>query len=186
MSDVLEASPAVVLDGHDAGPAAALVPAARHPGSSAPELSEALLEQYKLYVQMMDATSARRQEVNKFFLSVLTLLAVVYPAVVGLPEVGVFWRYMVPVVAVFMCGVWGTLLCSYRTLNWAKFEVIGEFEKRLPAQPYASEWSHLRAGREWRHYVPLGAAELMVPVLFAALYVAMAVAAFYTTAPVGG
>jgi hypothetical protein len=145
--------------------------------------SPALMEQYKLYVQMMDATSARRQETNKFFLSVLTLLAVVYPAVVAIHEVGMFWRYVVPVIGLFMCAVWWVLLRSYRTLNWAKFEVIGEFENALPMQPYASEWKHLQGGGSWQHYLPLGMAESFVPGLFAVLYVVLAVAAFFTMTP---
>jgi len=141
---------------------------------------EATLELYKLYVEMMDRTSIRRQEANKFFLTALSLLAVLYPILdqVGGAGLSAFWRYTVPVIATAMCGSWLLLLRSYRQFNAGKFAVIHEIEARLPVQPYSSEWSFLGEGRTWRTYLPLGSVESTIPWLFLIVHAILALLAF--------
>jgi hypothetical protein len=138
------------------------------------ELPAAYLDQYKLAVEMADRVSARRGAANTFFLTVNTALA----AVLGGKEL----RWYVAVAGVAFAISWWALLRSYRALNTAKWTVIVELERRLPAHPFAQEWTMLRSApaprnehRRWttlRRYRELGAVERLVPWLFVGLYVA--------------
>lgn len=133
----------------------------------------AILEQYKLYVEMADRLSARRGLTNSFFLTVntgvFTLIALFWK---DRPGVDPLALVLPTVVAVLECGAWWWLLRSYRQLNGAKFQVIGLLEARLPASPYwRAEWGALGEGKDKRKYVPLTHLEQWVPVLFAAVYV---------------
>jgi hypothetical protein len=134
----------------------------------------AVLEQYKLYVEMADRVSQRRGLVNTFFLTLNTAVLTV---------VGVFWQkappgdpwwLVFPLLAIVgECAAWYSLLRSYRLLNAAKFRVIGALEERLPASPYwRAEWWALGEGKDRRRYWPLSHAEQWVPVLFVLVYLA--------------
>lgn len=138
----------------------------------------AVLDQYKLYVEMADRVSHRRAVANTFFLTLNTAL---------LAAVGSWWAdaatapgvaLVLPFVAALgQCTAWFSLVRSYRLLNSAKFEVIGALEARLPASPYwRAEWVALGEGEDRRKYWPLTHIERWVPVLFAAVYVAALVA----------
>ena len=132
--------------------------------------SNHLIEQYKLYVEMADRISQRRGMTNTFF---LTFNTAIVAALAG------FFEHVPPNVsiAIYMAAAvmaitWAILLRSYRNLNTAKFLVIGELEKRLPAQTYyAAEWKALGEGKDYRKYVPLSLIETVVPIIFLAIYV---------------
>jgi hypothetical protein len=134
----------------------------------------AVLEQYKLYVEMADRVSQRRALANTFFLSlntaIFTLLGVVWPT--G-PD-GQPWWLLIPLVALLgECFAWYYVVRSYRQLNAAKFEVVGALEERLPASPYwRAEWWALGQGKDLHRYWPLSHIEQWIPVLFASTYVA--------------
>jgi hypothetical protein len=132
----------------------------------------ALLEQYKLYVEMTDRISARRGLANTFF---LTFNTAVFTAV------GVFWEHrpaasalllVVPwAMLVVQCTAWFWILRSYRQLNSAKFAVIGALEEELPSSPYwRAEWSALGGGQDPSRYWPLTHVEQWIPALFAVGY----------------
>ncbi len=128
-----------------------------------------VLEQYKLYVEMADRISARRSTANTFFLTLNTLGI---GALSGYGEK--FSRLPVIVVctaAIVLCYVWKRLINSYRQLNTAKYAVIGEFEKKLPASPYwSAEWNALGEGKDPRKYKQLTVVEKWVPIVFMCLY----------------
>ncbi|MEJ8658844.1 RipA family octameric membrane protein [Streptomyces sp. MS1.AVA.4] len=133
----------------------------------------AVLEQYKLYVEMADRISARRSLTNTFFLTVNTGFLAGASALgrFALREVPVWGLSVATLVVLFQCGVWLLLIRSYRQLNRAKYSVIGELERKLPALLYGdAEWGELGEGRSWGRYVRLTNVELAVPVVFAALY----------------
>ena len=134
----------------------------------------ALLEQYRIYVEMADRISARRGLANTFFLTLNTAIFTL---------VGVFWQHpadasraliVVPwLVLVGQCLAWFWLLRSYRQLNSAKYAVVGALEERLPASPYwAAEWAALGRGEDPSRYWPLSHVEQLVPAFFAAAYTA--------------
>ena len=135
----------------------------------------AVLEQYRLYVEMADRVSARRGLTNSFFLTlntgILTLVAVFGKA----PHyANVAWWLVIPFVAILgQCFAWFYLVRSYRLLNSAKYKVVGALEERLPASPFwRAEWWVLGEGKDPRRYWPLSHIEQWIPLLFALAYIA--------------
>jgi hypothetical protein len=133
----------------------------------------AILEQYKLCVEMADRISARRALSNTFFLTLNSAVLTV---------IGVFWKdrptgpsalLAVPlVVLVGLCLAWFWLVRSYRQLNSGKYAVIGALERQLPAMPYwSAEWVALGSGHDKGRYWPLTHLEQWVPALFAVAYI---------------
>jgi len=134
-----------------------------------------ILEQYKVYVEMADRVSARRNLANTFFLTLHTLIfgAASFVYEKG-PKVQDRLLNILPlVVALALCYVWWRLLRSYRQLNSAKFQVIGEYERKLPSSPFwTAEWIEgLGEGKKPELYQPLTSIEYWIPVLFAILYI---------------
>jgi len=141
----------------------------------------AVMEQYKLYVEMADRISIRRGLANTFFLTlnsaILTLIAVFWK---DRPE-GLSPWLLLPalVLAVGLCLAWFWVVRSYRQLNSGKFAVIGALEQRLPASPWWNgEWKALRGEeRDKSTYWALTHVEIWVPALFAFAYVFGAIVA---------
>jgi hypothetical protein len=144
----------------------------------------AVMDQYKLYVEMADRISSRRGLANTFFLTlnsaILTLVAVFWK---DRPE-GVSPWLLLPVLALALalCLAWFWLVRSYRQLNSGKFAVIGALEQRLPASPWWNgEWNALRgAEKDKSTYWALTHLEIWVPLLFALAYIYGAIAAIVT------
>lgn len=132
-----------------------------------------LLEQYKLYVEMADRTSSRRNLANTFFLTLNTgIIAAIGFALDKGVHIGRKWTLIGPLIALLaLCFSWWCIVKSYRKLNEAKFKVINEIEKRLPACPYCAEWKCLGEGQEPKLYRELTKIENWIPVVFAVLYV---------------
>ncbi len=134
---------------------------------------EHIFEQYKMFVEMTDRISTRRNLANTFFLTLHTLIigvvGVVFENKLQLVNV---WLIIFPLVAVLaLCYVWWRILQSYRQLNAAKFKVIGEYERRLPSSPYVSaEWRSLGEGKDPKLYKPLTDVEKWIPQIFGLLY----------------
>ncbi|WP_208758323.1 RipA family octameric membrane protein [Micromonospora violae] len=132
----------------------------------------AILEQYKIYVEMADRVSARRGSTNTFFLAVntavFTLVNVIWAQGVQVPRTAL----VLPLaILVAQCAAWSWILRSYRQLASAKFRVIGALEERLPASPYwRAEWKGLGSGRDRSLYWPMAYLEQWVPVVFAVAY----------------
>lgn len=139
----------------------------------------ALLEQYKIYVEMADRISARRSLTNTFFLTLNSAVFTIFGVLWKDRPVGSPWWLAFPLIALLgQCVAWYWLLRSYRQLNSAKYTVIGAIEAKLPISPYwSAEWTALREGRDPRRYLPLTHLEQWVPVLFGLTYLAAFVAA---------
>lgn len=151
----------------------ALWNASGQPGAGSPEAASALLEQYKLYVEMADRVSARRGNTNTFFLTLNTT---------AVTAIGLLWsghlRESKWIIAflfiglIIQCMAWFWLLRSYRQLNSAKYAVVGALEERLPASPYwSAEWMALGEGKDPTRYWPLSHLEQLIPTLFGIIYV---------------
>jgi hypothetical protein len=148
------------------------------------EYQNHLLEQYKLYVQMADKISERRQSANSFFLTVNTAL-VTFLGLVASPDTGgdpslvasppLPWGLVVAAAGVVLCYSWYRLVRSYDDLNSGKFKVVHAIEIRLPAAPYAAEWEAVGKGEDKDLYLPFTHIEIRIPWVFATLYVLLAV-----------
>ena len=139
----------------------------------------ALLDQYKLYVELADRVSHRRSMANTYFLSVNSLLAIIasgfWATSSNFPT---FFLVFALVVLEGLCLAWFYIVRSYRQLNTAKWAVIGALEERLPASPWwRGEWVALGKGEDYSLYWPLTHLEQWIPILFALLYLGAFVAA---------
>ena len=143
-------------------------------GGDRDKYQAAILDQYKLYVEMADRVSARRALANTFFLALNTAV---------LTSIGVFWSeranaskwlLVFPVLALLgECMAWFWIVRSYSQLNRAKWVVVGALEKRLPASPcWRAEWQALGKGEDPAKYWPITRVEQLVPILFAVVYLA--------------
>lgn len=135
---------------------------------------QAIMEQYKIYVEMTDRISARRSAMNTFFILVNTsIFAIVGSLSKGSPPRAASALVIAMVILVIQCGAWYWMLRSYRQLSSAKFRVIGILEERLPAGPwYRAEWTAIGAGRDKALYWPITRLEQFVPGLYALAYFA--------------
>lgn len=155
-----------------------------HYGSAGEKYQIAVLEQYKVYVEIMDRVSARRMAVNTFFLTLNS-------AVIGI--VGIFWKdrpvgspwLLVPVLVLALgeCFSWYRLISSYRDLNSAKYMVVAALEERLPARAFSkAEGDALGLMQsDWHRYKPVILWENLVPQMFGAAYIFGFVAAVLST-----
>ncbi len=147
------------------------------PASSTPsKVDTAVLDLYKLAVEMADRVSARRTTANGFF---LTLHAAVITAVgFARPTEAAaghgFAAVITAIAGIALCVAWWLLLRSYRDLNRAKFDVINKLEKQLPVAIFADEWAALKREepvRWWRGaYTEQGFVERTIPVVFVFIY----------------
>jgi hypothetical protein len=136
--------------------------------------SDQILELYKLSVEMADRISSRRGLANAFFVSVNTALVAAFGlASSAMSNISHFAWLAFSGVGTLLSVVWWLQLRSYRDLNKAKFAVILDLEKQLPAQPFAAEDSLLPKDQVkfWRgKYAELGTSERVVPWLFICFY----------------
>jgi hypothetical protein len=153
------------------------ITAAAYDGSLA--YQGAILEQYKIYVEMADRISARRALANTFFLTLNTALFSVFGLVWKDPPHAPRGLLVLPLVIVLgLCLAWFWIVRSYRQLNAGKYAVIGALEQKLPASPYwRAEWKALGEDQDKARYWPLTHLEQWVPGLFAVAYVGAFVAA---------
>lgn len=131
------------------------------------------IEQYKLYVEMMDKVSERRYKANSFFLTVHTVLITVLSGSISLTQQQInqhTWILIVSAIAgVVVCFTWWRLINSYRELNRGKFKIIHLLETRLPANLFDAEWDALNHG-DGTVYKPFTHVKIYVPFVFAGLY----------------
>ena len=145
----------------------------------------AFIEQYKVFVQSADNTSARRVSVNRYQTSlnvgVIALHGLV-PAVAPQPAV----QAIVAVAGFIISLNWLFTIRSLRRLNIEKFKIIHSMETELPRAVYTEEWNGLGRGsegascngREWR-YQGANFFENQIPMVFMALHlVALGYTAF--------
>jgi hypothetical protein len=142
-----------------------------------------LLEQYKLYVQMADKISDRRQAANNFFLTVNTAL-IAFLGLVAAPDIGsgpsatahppLPWVVVVSAAGVVLCYTWYRLVRSYKGLNSGKFKVVHAIESKLPSSPFDAEWEAVGRGKDSKRYLPFTKVEIRIPGVFGLLYLAFA------------
>lgn len=149
-----------------------------NPSEYGGRISDHLLEQYKLYVEMADRISQRRDQSNRFYAG---LLAGMIALMVVMARFGVsddVWDVVFLVGGLFGCFlsvVWLVNIRSYRALNSAKFTVINELEKKLPAQGFSTERELLRPPDASPKYFQLTRVEQFVPALMFVMFLGLAV-----------
>lgn len=131
-----------------------------------------LIEQYKLYLEMVDRISSRRLISNSFFLSInialITLLG--YTELKIITDVPFSFILLVSLCGMFICLIWYRLIRSYKDLNNGKFKVIHHIERKLPMRLYEAEWISLGEGKNKKLYLPFTNIETTIPWLLFVFY----------------
>ena len=157
------------------------------PGEYGEDYSAHLLEQYKLYVEMADRVSQRRDQSNRFYVTMFAALVgllVVMARFDGLSSD--IWPIVFMIAGLFGAAVsvvWFVNIQSYRSLNTAKFEVINDIEELLPYAGYSKEWERLRPADDSPRYFQLTRVEQFVPIVFFTLFIALVGYSIYLLTP---
>lgn len=134
------------------------------------KFSDHLIEQYKVYLEMADRISARRQTANSFFVTLNTAIV----ALVGYVNFGdkkaVAFYWLISVAGMTLSYMWYRLIRSYKDLNSAKFKVVHEIETKLPIAPYDAEWEAVERGENPKLYLPFTHIEIYIPWVFFAVH----------------
>jgi len=139
-----------------------------------PNYQAHLLEQYKLYIEMTDRISNRRDQMNKFYMSLLSGIVVIFSIVI---ESNIFSDFRIMGFIVFsvlglsLCLLWNINLDSHRRLNAGKFKVIHEIEQNLPFLCYEREWEIIGKGEKDKRYFPFTKIEQYIPLILAIPYI---------------
>lgn len=131
-----------------------------------------VFDQYRLYLELTDRISERRQTANSFFVAVNTALIALLGYVNAEQESLGAQRFyfLVTVAGIVLCFLWYRIIRSYRDLNTARFAVVHQIESLLPVRPYRAEWDFVGRGYVSRLYKPFTHIEIGVPWLFFVLY----------------
>lgn len=141
-----------------------------------------VLEIYKLYVQMADEVSVRRQTANSFYVTINAALvaAIAHISTLRSHE----WDYgIIAVAGIAVCWMWLRNIASYKSLNAGKFYIVNEIENFLPLRPYHAEWERLKRGTEKSTHIPFHAVEKWVPVAFIIVHLFILSTAVLRTLP---
>ena len=142
-----------------------------------------LLDQYKVYVEMADRVSQRRDQSNRFYAGLVSAIIALLVVMGRLGVSGNNWNIALLVAGIFgvsLSVVWYINLGSYRALNTAKFRVINGMESQLPYAGYKEEWAYLRPAEGPARYFQLTRIERYVPLLILALFVGIASYSVYS------
>ncbi|MCK5718001.1 MAG: hypothetical protein KAH77_10970 [Thiomargarita sp.] len=128
---------------------------------------------YKMYVELTDALSARRQSVNSFFLSINSFIIgllgyghITIHKIASTPEF--FW--IISLLGMTTCVVWFKSIHSYKNIMRSRFIIIQRIEQQLPLAAYEAEWQLLQSDKG---YQPLTHFEMVVPWIFFVLNLAI-------------
>ncbi len=144
--------------------------------------SEHVLEIYKLYVEMADRISSRRQTANSFFLTINSAIVALVGYVnlsAGYDDVAFPFYALVAVAGMVLSYLWYRLVLSYKQLNSGKFKVIHVIESMLPLRPYDAEWTALGGGKNPKLYKPFTDIETAVPWVFFSIHAIVLLASLY-------
>ena len=133
-----------------------------------------LLEQYKIYVEMMDRISSRRYKSNSFYISLLSgitaFIALIYQF---FPNSDLFISNVsiifILILSISLCIIWFIHVGSYRQLNNAKFKIIHKMEKKLPYECYKKEWDKIKK----KFYIKLTVLEQVIPIIFIIIFIVL-------------
>ena len=136
-----------------------------------------LLEQYKLYVEMADRVSQRRDQSNRFYVTIVSALVALLVVLARLGAADSVWAAALLIAGLFgaaLSVIWVINIKSYRRLNTAKFDVINAIESQLPTAGYSDEWERLRPKGGPPRYFQLTRVEQLVPSLTLLLFLGIA------------
>ena len=127
-----------------------------------------LLEIYKLHAELADSVSKQRSTANRFYILVLSGLAVLFSAFLQRENGGPIRWLMIGfgLFGMLLRIAWYVVIRSYRQLNTGKFNALHELEEKLAYPFFRREWELLSEGKDSRNYWKLSIVETFVPGIF--------------------
>ena len=148
-----------------------------------------LVEIYKLHAELADSVSKQRGTANRFYMLVLSGLAVLFSAFLQ-RENGVPLGWLMVgfgLFGMFLTTAWYVVIRSYRQLNTGKFNALHELEEKLAYPFFKREWDLLNEGKDFRSYWKLSVVETFVPgIFFLGFFVLLLIGIYLTTASTNG
>jgi hypothetical protein len=127
-----------------------------------------LLEIYKLHAELAESVSKQRGTANRFYMLVLSGLAVLFSAFLqrknGVPLGALMVGF--GTFGMLLAVAWYIVIRSYRQLNSGKFKALHELEEKLAYPFFKREWDLLKEGTERKTYWRLTIVETFVPIIF--------------------
>lgn len=140
-----------------------------------PDIKDSNLALFELYLATAEKVSDRRAAANVWILSVNSALIAMYgylaadKSIIVPPGQKSVWLWAIPAAGMITSLTWLAVLETYRQLNGAKFLVLQDLEKSLPAQPFATERMHYKAANR----LAFAKVESAIPFCFFALYLVL-------------
>lgn len=141
------------------------------------ESKNLLLDQYKMYVEMHDRISARRSQMNSFFISLSSGLLAIFSIFgnqgqsANLSVVGLVVGFLGSV----LCILWHFNIDAYRRLVERKIKVILEMEEYLPFYCYSREGALRKQDMSRKVYLRPTSIERLVSSIFGLVYFILAI-----------
>ena len=142
-----------------------------------------LLEIYKLHAELADSVSKQRATANRFYILVLSGLAVLFSTFLqrknGVP---LGWLMIgFGAFGMLVALAWLIVIRSYCQLNSGKFQVLLALEEKLAYPFFKHEWKLLGEGKDSKSYRKLTAVETCVPIIFGICFVALLLIGIFLT-----
>lgn len=134
-----------------------------------------LIEIYKLHAELADSVSKQRGTANRFYMLVLSGLAVLFSTFLQRKN-GVPLGWLMVGLGVFgmlLAAAWYIVIRSYRQLNSGKFKALHELKEKLTYPFFKREWDLLAEGTEQKTYWRLTIVETFVPTIFFVCFAAL-------------
>lgn len=133
-----------------------------------------LIEQYKVMLSTSESLIERRQKLTTTYLSIFSALL---PVICTMLSFTYFYLYLgasiISVICIILCWSWRSAIISYGKSNRAKFAILEQIERRLPATMFSSEWLALK--KITTKYKSFTNRETAVPILFIVVYMVLLV-----------
>ena len=126
--------------------------------------TEYILEQWKTAVEMSNALSDRRTNMNNIYVSINAIMIALLTFQFEKKSIGF------AIVGISVCVLWLVNLNNYKRLNSVKFQIINELEKKLPANVFDYEWELVGRGDESKKYKKMSCIEMIIPGIFILVY----------------
>ena len=133
---------------------------------------EQLIEIYKLQAQLADNISNRRITIHKFYLLLMSGLALIFPTFFKLPteirsQVSIeFLIVGMALLGIPLSIVWFILINSNLRQSMIKYEALKRLEDRLDYQFFKDEWAFLKMYGKSKTYWEISYIEIFIPILF--------------------
>ena len=141
-----------------------------------------IIEQYKLFVELMDRVTQRRLNTNTFFLTANTALIAALSGLSTSHLISSQNFLLIDLLTAFagilLCVEWWGVIISYTQLNNGKFTIIHQIETRLPLSMFKAEWKALGNGGKNELYKPITRIEKLIPAVFIFLYLALPISSY--------